>query len=393
MIRVAWYAALVLATIMILSLFWQFGAAVVLFLLSLAVEAAFHPLILKIQQRGHRLGLAIAVSYGTALMVVGLVFFLASGPLIANLRQVTDDSLISYGQIKNLWLHQPNPLLNSLAAQMPPSEALYASIMGEKSGLALQTLFGAAQGTFGFLSQVLLVIALSVYWSLDYVQFERLWLSLLPVEARSHARSVWHSIQAGVGAYVRREATLSLLAGILLWLGYTTLSIHYAVLLAVIGALARLIPWLGSLLVVFLPILIGSAFGWWAGPAAATYTLIVLAALELTIGNTIFPRRKYSSLLLVLLMIALADSNGLPGAIFAPILAVALHNLVDNLLAQHASNAVEILAKPVDALQTKMEKIRDRAGELDALNSIETANLVARLEGLLKKTMSVVRKE
>ena len=215
MTRIAWYTALVLTTLLILGLLWQFSAEVVLFLLSLAIEAAIHPLIGVFERRGLRRGIAIAVSYGAILTVVGGLFLLASSHLVANFKQVTDDILITYDQIKNRWLNGNNPSLNSLAAQMPLSQDLYTSLTGEEASVALQTIFGAAQGMFGFLTSLAMVIVLSVYWSLNHVQFERLWLSLLPVETRARARFIWLSIQSGAGTYLRREATLSFLAVIL----------------------------------------------------------------------------------------------------------------------------------------------------------------------------------
>ena len=353
---IAWYTALVLTTLLILGLLWQFRAEVVLFLLSLAIEAAIHPLIGVFERRGLRRGIAIAVAYGAILTVVGGLFLLASSHLVANFKQVTDDILITYDQIKNCWLNGNNPSLNSLAAQMPLSQDLYTSLTGEEASVALQTIFGAAQGMFGFLTSLAMVIVLSVYWSLNHVQFERLWLSLLPVETRARARFIWLSIQSGAGTYLRREATLSFLAVILFWIGYMALGVRYATLLALIGAFARLIPWLGSILVVFLPLVAGSTLGWWGGPGAAVYTLIVIGLVEIVLRKSIFPRQKYSSLLLVLFMMAMGDAFGLPGVIFAPILSVSIQILFTNFLSPHPFVSVEVPAQTMVYLQNRNGK-------------------------------------
>lgn len=393
MIRIVWYTALVLATLAILSLLWQFNAVVVLFLISLAFEAAIHSLIDEFQKRGIHRRLAIAISYAIVVAVVGALFLLASGPLVANLQQATDDISINYEQIKNHWLQGNNPLLNNLAAQMPPSQALYKAITGDKASVALQTLFGAAEGTFSFLTQLLMVVVLSMYWSLGHVRFERFWLSLLPVEARFRARSIWLSFQSGIGAFLRREAMLSLLTGVLFWVGYMLLGIKYAVLLALIGGLARLIPWLGSLLAIFLPLLAGSTLGGWASLVAALYSLLMVILLEFGLGNTVFPRQKYSSLLLVLFLITMTDAYGLPGAIFSPVLAATLQILLDNLLIERLSRSPEVPAQTLVNLQLEMEKIRDRAEAMEPSQSAEAASLIVRLEGLLEKTNALLRQE
>jgi len=77
------------------------------------------------------------------------------------------------------------------------------------------------------------------------VRFERLWLSLLPVNYRSRSREIWRAIEEGVGAYTRRQVVESLLAGVILWL-VTVDGLELAAFLAVLAALLLLIPWLGS---------------------------------------------------------------------------------------------------------------------------------------------------
>jgi predicted PurR-regulated permease PerM len=82
-------------------------------------------------------------------------------------------------------------------------------------------------------------------------------------------RKIWQAIETGIGAYIRREFILSVFSGLCLWAGYLLLGTNYPVLLALIGAFARLIPWFGPLLVLIFPVLAGSALGLWASLAAA----------------------------------------------------------------------------------------------------------------------------
>ena len=67
---------------------------------------------------------------------------------------------------------------------------------------------------------------------------------------RRAAREVWEAVEIELGAYVRSEAIQSIAAGLLLWTGYRLLGQPYPVLLAIAGAVAWLIPWVGVLLAV-----------------------------------------------------------------------------------------------------------------------------------------------
>jgi predicted PurR-regulated permease PerM len=183
--------------------------------------------------------------------------------------------------------------------------------------------------------------------------------------------------------------TLSVLCGVCLWAGYLALGINYPILLALAGALGRLIPWLGPALVVSLPAIAGSVFGIWGSLAAVTSTFLTLNLLERTLGTWFFPRQRTSSLLLMSIMIALADSRGFLGVVLAAVLAVAIQILVNNLLPVYAmDNGGQALT--TRDLQEKMESVQQMIATLDGPEATETANLASRLIHLIEKASGLI---
>ena len=286
---------------------------------------------------------------------------------------------------------QENTILKGLAEQMPNPEDLNSAITGERSAQMFRSVFGTAQGILDFSARIVIVVVLSIYWSIDHIRFERLWLSLLPVESRARARTIWFAIEEGVGAFIRREGILSLTSGILLWLGYISLGIEYATLLAFLGAIVRLIPWLGAVMLIFLPLLAGSSYGLWAAVIASGMTLIVLIMLEAVVGNKIFPRSRYSSILLMVIVIILAKSYGLIGAVFAPILAVSIQILVKNSIPSQLAAENEDSEARFANLETKLLLIKQMTAE-DAPageDQSHTINMISRLENLIQRTRTI----
>ena len=393
MIRVAWIAALVLITLTVLGLLWQFNVAVVMFLLSLAAAAALRPMVELFSHWVPHKGLALAISFGLIVCAFSVLIFVITGPLLANLQQAIDDLFMTYERFKNIGLHAQFPLIVNLAGQLPPTQVLYDALIGDGSSHAIRAIFGAAEGTFEFLGRLAIIIALTLYWSADHIHFERLWLSLLPVESRAQARKIWQAIETGIGAYLRREFTLSVLGGVCLWIGYWILGVNYPVLLALIGAVARLIPWLGPVLMVILTVVVGSGLGWGISLAAAAYTLLISILLEMTLGARIFSRQRYSSLLLVIVMIALVDSFGFLGVVLAPLLAVAIQILYINLFPVHVADPNGTHERTYADLQDKMELIKQMTITLDdGPHASEIASLIARMEHLLEKSLPVEQK-
>ncbi len=383
--KTAWYVTLILLTLTGLLLLWQFSIAVVIFMLSLALAAAFRPLIEDLNRIGLPQGVALITAYGLTLLVIIGVILLASSPLVTDLQNISNDALRGYEEIKNTWVQEETGLLSNFAKQLPSSQEIYSSLTGDASVQALQTILGVAEGTFSFLAQLALVLVLSLYWSAGQVRFERLWLSLLPVEWRARARTIWQAVEDGVGQYIRREVTFSLISGVLLWIGYFALGVNYPALLALLGVIARLIPWLGPFLVIFLPLLFGSYYGLWASLAAVVFTFLILVVLEVTIGNQIFPRRSYSSILLVIILIALALSFGLTGIILGTILTVALQILFSYLIPTYGASTEGKPEKTLESILAQLDSINKSIGELQENNASETLNLASRLNELVNK--------
>ena len=195
--RLAWFTLLVLATLTLAMIFWEFRVAVVLFGLSLAVAAAVRPLVDRLAARGVPRGLALLVTY--AMCIGGLIalVLILSGPLLTDLQQLTRDLASGYEQLTAQW-PTGSPLQQMLASQLPAASDLSTAITGPQGGAVLQAVLGLTMGSFDLLGQLLIVLVLSMYWSADQEHFKRLWLSLLPfrcgrgrVTSGRTSRSVW----------------------------------------------------------------------------------------------------------------------------------------------------------------------------------------------------------
>jgi predicted PurR-regulated permease PerM len=387
--QLAQFTAAVLATVVVVFLLWEFRGAVILFLLSLAVSAVVRPLVERLSRRGLPVPLALLAIYALGVLgIVGLIY-LVGGPLIGELQQLIGDLASSYERIRTQW-PSGNTLQQFLAAQLPPPTALSEAIAGERGDALIGTLLGVTLGSFDFIAQAIVILVLSVYWSADRAHFERLWLSLLPAERRSRAREIGYTIETGVGAYIRSEVIQSILAGLLLGVGYAVLGLKYPILLAVLGALAWLIPWVGVLLAVIPALIVGLAAGPLLGLIAAACTLAVLLFLQVVVEPRLFNRQPYSSLLVAVMVLVLADSFGVIGLILAPPLAAAIQIFFTQLFRPALSAPSVETVRQLDALRERLVEVRKMTEE--ALNpaSADVNSLVQRVESLLDEADSVL---
>jgi putative permease len=395
--RLALSTAIVLATLAIVTILVRFPEAVLLFLITLAIAAATRPMVETLSLRGLPRGVAVVITYLSIIGSVVVVLFAVSGLLFADLQHLGDRFIIYYDTIWKSW-PTGSQLQQTIIGQLPPPQQLITDITGEKGTALAQTLLGITSSSFATLSQVFGVLVLSVYWTIDRIHFERLWLSLLPAEIRARWREVGRDVETDLGGYIRSEVVQSLLAGFVLGLGFNAIGLPYSNLLALFCALAWLIPWLGgpiAVIGVFLAGWITSGLAMAAG--AAVMTGVVLALLELLVEPHMFHRRQYSPWLAVLFILALGDSVGLAGIIIAPPLA-AMTQMIGRRMMQEtapifATNQDLESARRIAQLDDRMTEVRALIGLMEAEPNPQTMSMLNRLGSLIGEANQVIAEE
>ncbi len=388
--RVIIYTLSVLLTLAGVLLFWVFRDAFILLFFSLAFAAAFRPGI-ELFSRWMPRGVAILIVYAAVLILVGGLVYLVGGKLLTDIQQATNAFAEVYNRAQTNWVHGTQ-LQQMIAARMPPLDALYRGVAGNQGMDLASNIFGVASGVANFFGQFVVILVLSIYLNADYARFERLWLSLLPSSQRSRAREIWSGIDRGVGAYIRSEFIQSLLAGILLGGIYWLIGLPYPTLLAVLAALFWLIPLLGVIFAIIPPLLVGLTLNPAFAIAAAVLTLVILGALEIFVEPRIFHRRRYSAILIALMMLALFDAFGLLGLLIAPPIAAAIQIFFSSLL---TAPVIEPEIDPIiqiSLLREELSQVEDRVA-MEHEVSPQVISLKDRLRGLIEQSEQAIKAE
>lgn len=330
------FGVAVMTTLLALVVLWQFRGVVVYVLISLALAAVLRPLVQRLVGRGLAARAAWILLYLAAVGGFGFLLFLTGEAAINEIRLLAHTVSVQDEWKLPVWLAGSTFQL-TLAAALPAPSKLFEALTGSHGQLVLPALFGFSQDIGNVVSGVLVILFLSLYWTINQSHFERLWLSLLASGQRTQARSIWRTIERDIGAYLRSEIIQSLLAGLLLALGYWLLGSPYPALLAVAGALLCLIPVVGIALSVVTVLLVGLLTSVQLTVLTALYALVVLIALGSWVKPRLFHRRWDNPILTVVLLIALADVFGFVGIIVAPPLSVVCQILWNRLVSRRAA--------------------------------------------------------
>lgn len=375
----------IMVTALGLMLMWQFRLVLVYVLFSLALAAAVRPLVKQLSGRSLIRRLALALLYLLITVGFGLLLVWSITAAMGEIRQLGNQL-----SVQDTW-QQPEWLAGTsfqelLDERLPSPSALFDALTGEQGQLVLPTLLGVTQNIVSLISAALVILFLSVYWSIDRIHFERLWLSLLPSGQRAQVRDIWRTVEPEIGAYLRNEAIQSFLAGLLLSVGYWALGSPYPILLALIGALALLVPMVGSALVVIAALLIGLLTSVQLSLFTVLYTIVVLLALKRWVEPRLFKRGHYNPILTVVILIALADAFGLLGIIVAPPLSATCQILWTRLV---SNRAISGPSDRISDLRERQAQVWTTVQAMDEPPPLVTSSL-ERLNRLLEQAEPVL---
>jgi predicted PurR-regulated permease PerM len=311
------FGAAAMTTLLALVVLWQFRIVVAFVLISLTLAAAMRPLANRLMGRNLVVRTTWILLCLAILGGLGLLLSLAGGAAVDEIDQLGHSLSVQDEWSLPIWL-EGSSFQHALVARLPPPSTLFEAVAGDQGQLVLPALLGVTQGVGAVVSGAVVILFLSLYWSINQIHFERLWLSLLPSGQRKQARGIWRTVEPDIGAYIRGEVVLSLLAGLILGLGFWLLGSPYPALLALAGAVACLIPVVGVALAVIPVLLVGLMTSVQLSLSTALLTLVVLIGLGAWVKPRLFQHRWENPILTVVLLIALADALGLVGIIIAP---------------------------------------------------------------------------
>jgi putative permease len=381
------FGAAVMTTLLALLVLWQFRIVVIYLLISLTLAAALRPLANRLVGRGMVAHVVWILLYLAALVGFGFFLFLTGETAIHEIQQLAHTVSVQDVWKLPVWL-EGSAFQQALVARLPPPSKLFEAVTGDQGQLVLPAILGFTQGIGGVVSGGLIVLFLSIYWSINQIHFERLWLSLLPSGQRKQARGIWRTVEPDIGAYIRGQLIQSLLAGLLLGLGYWLLRSPYPALLALAGALACLIPVVGAPLAVVPPLLVGLLTSVQLSLFTTLYTLLVLIALGVWVKPRLFNRRWDNPILTVFLLIALADAFGFLGILLAPPLSIVCQILWSRLVSRRA---VAGAAAQISDLKQRQALVWEAIKAMDEKPMALVTSSMQRLTHLIEKAEPILQ--
>jgi predicted PurR-regulated permease PerM len=183
---------------------------------------------------------------------------------------------------------------------------------------------GVATGAATLLVGVLFLLILSFYFMADGARLAEMLILALPLRAQDDTRFLVANIHRAFAGFLRGLVIQSLVGGLGTGIIMSFLHVDYALLASVVAGIVLLIPFIGPVLAVVVPVTISLL----TNPGATIYLFVALLALQQVIFNVLAPRILSQQVglhpLLVFFAVLMgARIAGVWGAIFGvPVVAV-----------------------------------------------------------------------
>lgn len=171
--------------------------------------------------------------------------------------------------------------LETIKQESPRIYEIIVELQGLLDGLS-QFLQESSQSAFGFIVKIfggfvsfVGIIVISFYLSVMRAGIETFLRTVIPNRYENYVLNLWHRSERKLGRWFQAQILLSLIVGLMIFVGLSLLDIRFALLLAVLAMVLELVPNVGPVLAAIPAVALGFAQSASAGVwVIALYTVV-----------------------------------------------------------------------------------------------------------------------
>jgi predicted PurR-regulated permease PerM len=343
---------IVLATAVIIGmgalaiLFYELIDVLFMLFVGILIAAALQPWHAKLCSWGVPKAVAVLMIYVAILIGLASIALLIGPALVDQIGSFATDFPKNYSVLRASLAASEVAPLRLVGQRLPPFERLTSAVTTASPGL-YQGVIGVTMSAAEVIMCTVAVFAIAFYWTMEVGRFERLIMSLVPVEQRLRTLNIWHEIESKLGGFVRGQGMAMLAVGVASGAGYALIGLPNPLTLGVLAGLLEAVPLLGPVLAAVPAVIVALPLGF-----HAVLLVVGLAAiLQLTENYVLIPRIMgeavgVSALVNILAVIAFGELYGLPGVFLAIPITATVQVVLGSLL---------IDGSPVDSSQGPIE--------------------------------------
>jgi predicted PurR-regulated permease PerM len=230
-------------------LLFRFYEVVFILFIAVVIGTVLRPVAHFLTRRGFsRMASVILLYLAILIFVAGFLWLLF--PLIFKQGATMMAEVPVFYQSLRTWLSESHSeLFNRLGSYLPSSLPTITSIAGDQSAMS------SAEMAVGYVSvaarvifTTIVILALTLYWTLDGPRIIRSLLLLIPQERRESTSELITAMEASIGYFMVGQGLLCLAIGVMSFVAYLLIGLPNAFVLAIAAGLLEAVPMIGPVL-------------------------------------------------------------------------------------------------------------------------------------------------
>jgi predicted PurR-regulated permease PerM len=331
----------VLATIFVVCVFLMFWllyrlqTVLFLFFVAMVLGTAIRPAVEWLYRRGVSRTNGVILVY---ILIAGLftAFLAIIVPLLADqTTQLSQNLPEFYATVRNWLLNSDNRFLRNIGVRIPAQIGLLLisnPTTEEVIDQVTKTILYMNLLIKGLLS-TLAIFLLAYYWNQEGQSVIRTMLSLIPPHRKKKFLEFIDHVEMKMGAYIRGQAILCLMIGVLAFLAYILIGLPFALALGIFAGVMEMIPVFGPAIGAIPALLVALSIG----PEKAIWVVIATVLIQTAENIYLLPRVMNKSMgvnpiIILLSMVAFGSVFGFVGVLLALPLAAILQFVINRIV-------------------------------------------------------------
>jgi len=244
---------------------------VFIFLIIFVLDAAFGPLVDRLEDRKLPRWAGAIIVYVLIIGVLTGFAFLVMPPLVEQVANIASDA-------PNI-IEKLSPIYNWLIAHQDYSIAQIAQSnlqsISSQIGALGSNVVTTALSVFSGLAAIVIIAVLLFYLLLKKHSFAKSVVYFLPKDKEKQYLTIAQKISDKWGAWFRGQILISIIFGTVVFAGLKIIGVPYALTLAVIAAFTEFIPVVGPFIGAIPAVLVGLTVSLWVALIVAVFYLII----------------------------------------------------------------------------------------------------------------------
>jgi predicted PurR-regulated permease PerM len=327
-------------------LLYRFYQVILILFVAIILGTVIRPIVSWLHRRGFPKVVG-AVSVYILLFALLSGFLLLLFPLVFDQGSAIVNEIPNYYQELRTWVvNSPNLLINSINQYLP--ETLPGTSIVIQSDLEMLESAELALGYISSLFKVffftMVTLLLSFHWTLNGPRTIESLLLLFPKNQRENHSEMITAIESKIGFFIAGQGALCLVVGVMALIGYLSIGLPNAFVLALVAGALEAVPMIGPTLGAIPAGLIALS----VSPSLLIWVIIITVIIQILENNFLVPRIMSKAVgvnpfVSLLAIFAFSSLFGLAGALMAIPMAAIIQLVLDRFVFHPAEAEKEAL--------------------------------------------------